>query len=65
MKDKIMGVIYVATLIICLYLIFMTELARKETRTHWGTKNCELAEISPDFTPQEKADCRIARSKAK
>ena len=41
----------------------MTELARKETRTHWGTKNCELAEISPDFTPQEKADCRIARSK--
>ena len=63
MKDKIMRVIYVATLIICLYLIFMTELARKETRTHWGTKNCELAEISPDFTPQEKADCRIARSK--
>ena len=43
----------------------MTELARKETKTHWGTKSCELAEISPDFTPQEKADCRIARSKAK
>jgi hypothetical protein len=48
---------------ICFYLIFMTELARKETQTHWGTKNCELAEISPDFTPQEKADCRIMRSK--
>ena len=63
MKDKLMVVIYVATLIICFYLIFMTELARKETRTHWGTKSCELAEISPDFTPQEKADCRIARSK--
>jgi hypothetical protein len=63
MKDKMMIVIYVATLIICLYLIFMTELARKETQTHWGTKSCELAEISPDFTPQEKADCRIARSK--
>ena len=28
---------YVATLVICLYLIFMTELARKETQTHWGT----------------------------
>ena len=41
----------------------MTELARKETRTHWGTKSCELSEISPDFTPQEKADCRIMRSK--
>jgi hypothetical protein len=63
MKDRLMIVIYVATLIICFYLIFMTELARKETKTHWGTKNCELAEISPDFTPQEKADCRIARSK--
>ena len=63
MKDKLMVVVYVATLIICFYLIFMTELARKETRTHWGTKSCELAEISPDFTPQEKADCRIMRSK--
>jgi len=41
----------------------MTELARKETQTHWGVKNCELSEISPDFTPQEKADCRIIRSK--
>ena len=63
MKDRLMVVIYVATIIICFYLIFMTELARKETKTHWGTKSCELAEISPDFTPQEKADCRIARSK--
>jgi hypothetical protein len=41
----------------------MTELARKETQTHWGIKNCELSEISPDFTPQEKADCRTARKK--
>ena len=63
MKDRLIIVIYAITLVICLYLIFMTELARKETQTHWGTKSCELAEISPDFTPQEKADCRIARSK--
>ena len=62
-KDKLMVVIYVATLIICFYLIFMTELVRKETQTHWGRKSCELAEISPDFTPQEKADCRIMRRK--
>jgi hypothetical protein len=55
--------VYVATLIICMYIIFMTELARVETQTHWGTKNCELAEISPDFIPQEKQDCRLARSK--
>jgi hypothetical protein len=65
MKDRMMVVVYVVTLIICFYLIFMTELARKETRTHWGTKNCELAEISPDFTPQEKADCRIMRGQKK
>ena len=34
-----------------------------DKQTHWVVKNCELAEISPDFTPQEKADCRIMRSK--
>jgi hypothetical protein len=51
------------TMVACFYLIFMTELARKETQTHWGIKSCELSEISPDFTPQEKADCRIARKK--
>jgi hypothetical protein len=56
-------ILAIPVMIICFYLIFMTELARKETQTHWGTKNCELAEISPDFTPQEKADCRIMRSK--
>jgi hypothetical protein len=65
MKNNVMLFFYVVTLIICFYLIFMTELARKETKTHWGTKNCELAEISPDFTPQEKADCRIMRGQKK
>ena len=34
-----------------------------DKQTHWGVKNCELAEISPDFTLKEKADCRIARKK--
>jgi len=58
-----MSAIYIFTIIICLCLIFMTELARKETQTHWGTKSCELSEISPDFTPKEKQDCRIARKK--
>ena len=58
-----MKIIYVATVVICMYIIFMTELVRVEQKTHWMLKNCELAEISPDFTPQEKADCRIMRSK--
>ena len=58
-----MKTIYVATVVICMYIIFMTELVRVEQKTHWMLKNCELAEISPDFTPQEKADCRIMRSK--
>ena len=56
-------ILAIPVMIICFYLIFMTELARKETRTHWGVKNCELSEISPDFTPKEKADCRTMRSK--
>jgi hypothetical protein len=63
MKENLMAVVYLITVVVCFYLIFMTELARKETQTHWGIKNCELSEISPDFTPQEKADCRIARKK--
>jgi hypothetical protein len=63
MKDTIYTVAGVVVMVICFYLIFMTELARKETQTHWGIKSCELSEISPDFTPQEKADCRIARKK--
>ena len=60
-----MGVVYTATLIICFYLIFMTELARKETQTHWGTKNCELSEISPDFTTAMKEECRKLSIKQK
>lgn len=46
---------------ICGFVMFITAIPDKQT--HWGTKNCELAEISPDFTPQEKQDCRIARKK--
>lgn len=45
----------------CGYIIFMVSLIEKPT--HWMLKNCELSEISPDFSPQEKADCRIMRSK--
>lgn len=51
----------VLAVLMCGYIIFMVSLVDKQT--YWGVKNCELAEISPDFTPQEKADCRIMRSK--
>jgi hypothetical protein len=40
----------------CGFVIFFASLAEKPT--HWGVKNCELAEISPDFTTKEKQDCR-------
>jgi len=46
---------------ICTFVIVITAIPDKQT--HWGTKNCELSEISPDFTPQEKADCRKMRMK--
>jgi hypothetical protein len=52
--------VFLATFL-CGFVIFITSLAEKQTV--WGVKNCELSEISPDFTAQEKADCRIMRSK--
>jgi len=47
---------------ICIFGVF-GMLLTPDKQTHWGTKNCELSEISPDFTPNEKQDCRIARKK--
>jgi len=48
-------------IVVCLFC--MVYIAIPDKQTHWGTKSCEIAEFSPDFTPQEKADCRIMRSK--
>jgi hypothetical protein len=55
----------IMTLTIALWIgvVSMVWLAILNEQTNWDTKSCELAEISPDFTPQEKADCRIARKK--
>jgi len=47
---------------ICIFCVF-GMLLTPDKQTHWDTKNCELSEISPDFTPKEKQDCRIARKK--
>lgn len=47
--------------LMCGFVIFLASLAEKPT--HWGVKNCEMSEISPDFTPKEKQDCRTMRSK--
>ena len=44
-------------------LVVMVYAAIPDEQTYWGKKSCELAEFSPDFTPQEKADCRIMRVK--
>jgi hypothetical protein len=55
------SIAFLVAFIMCGFAILMASLPEKPT--HWGVKNCELSEISPDFTPQEKADCRIMRSK--
>jgi len=61
MKDVvIMWALMVGT--ICIFCVF-GMLLTPDKQTHWGVKNCELAEISPDFTPKEKADCRKMRTK--
>lgn len=49
----------IVTLLFCMFIIFLTELSNRETTRL--LKACELAEISADFTPQEKAQCRILR----
>jgi hypothetical protein len=56
---KTLGMVLVV--VVCLFS--MVWVAIPDKQTHWGKKSCELAEFSPDFTPQEKADCRIMRSK--
>jgi hypothetical protein len=43
---------------ICTFVIVITSIPDYQAR-----KNCELSEISPDFTQKEKQDCRIARKK--
>ena len=48
---------------ICGFVIFITLLPDKQT--HWAIKSCDMAEISPDFTPQEKADCRVMKGQKK
>jgi hypothetical protein len=50
--------VFLATFL-CGFVIFITSLAEKQTV--WGVKNCELSEISPDFTPKEKQDCRTMK----
>jgi len=52
---------FLFSLFICLFVMVLASLPDKQT--HWIIKNCELSEISPDFTPQEKADCRKMRVK--
>jgi hypothetical protein len=50
--------VFLATFL-CGFVIFITSLAEKQTV--WAVKNCELSEISSDFTTQQKADCRIMK----
>jgi len=55
------SIAFLTALATCLFA--MVYVAIPDEQTHWGIKNCELAEISPDFTPQERADCRKMRVK--
>jgi hypothetical protein len=55
------SIAFLVALGMCLFAIVMASLP--ENPTYWKVRYCELSEISPDFTPQQKADCRIMRSK--
>ena len=56
-------VAFLVATFLCGYVIFIVSLVEKQT--HWGIKSCDMAEISPDFTPKEKQDCRIMRGQKK
>ena len=61
MKDVvIMWALLMGTIcILCILGMLLTP----DKQTNWKLKYCEISEFSPDFTPQEKADCRLMRSK--
>jgi hypothetical protein len=64
MVNKITMIIWytiVFTIVIILVILGL-KLLIPDKQTHWKLKFCEIAEFSPDFTPQEKQNCRIMRS---
>ena len=50
----------IVSLFICIFVIFLTELNRQPIK-----KDCNLVEISPDFTQKEKQICRMNRGSVK
>ena len=44
----------IVSLFICIFVISLTELHRQPIK-----KDCNLAEISPDFTTKERQVCRM------
>ena len=65
-EDKIAMMIWrsiVVTFVFCIAMLCIIFFVATEKQTNWGTKSCELSEISPDFTSTEKAECRTVRSK--
>jgi len=45
---------------ICAFVIYIDVLQRQPVR-----KDCSIAEISPDFTPEERQMCRTKRAENK
>jgi hypothetical protein len=45
---------------ICAFVIYMGLLQKQPVR-----KDCSIAEISPDFTPEERQMCRMKRGSVK
>jgi len=52
---------FLMALFICLFVMVITAIPDYQMRKM--LKNCELVEISPDYTAQEKSDCRKMRMK--
>jgi hypothetical protein len=52
---------FLMALFICLFVVVITAIPDYQMRKM--LKSCELVEISPDYTAQEKSDCRKMRMK--
>jgi len=56
----LLNIAVIFSLFIVSFIIFLNELHRQPIK-----KDCNLAEISPDFTQKEKQECRIKRESVK
>jgi hypothetical protein len=57
MKDKVLAIVFLITLAAMLFVLFFTGALKNRTRVY----DCSISEISPDFPPEIREECRQLR----